>query len=225
MRVLVAMVVLALVAPLVHAHPTKLSPADIVAKVEATYKDAASVTATFTKTQVNATFGTTTVSTGTVAFQRPGKMAWEFVDKKKKRDNEFLFDGTAGWMIKHKNKEVLQQAMSASDLPAVVAFLAGAGSLAKDFTIATPTDKSLLVPGANVVELRPKAPSASYKSMLLVIDPTTWTVTRTVVLAPSGEKTTYELTNVDTKAKLDAKRFTFDAAKYPLYTITKLPTK
>jgi outer membrane lipoprotein carrier protein len=224
MRALIVVALLGLFAP-AYAQPAwaKLTPAEVATKVESTYKDAASVTATFAKTQVNATFGTTTVTNGTVAFQRPGKMAWEFVDKKKQKDNEFLFDGTDGWMLKHKNKEALQQAMSASDLPAVIAFLAGAGSLSKDFTIAAPKDKNQFVPGASVLELTPKKPSASYQRVLLVIDPTAWTVTRSLVFAPNGEQTTYEFTNVDTKAKLDAKRFTFDTAKYSIYKITKLP--
>jgi outer membrane lipoprotein-sorting protein len=230
MRALIVVALLGVVAP-AYAQPAwaKLTPAEVAAKVEATYKDAASVTASFAKTQVNATFGTTTVTNGTVAFQRPGKMAWEFVDKKKHRDNEFLFDGTDAWMIRHKNKEVLQQAMSATDLPAVIAFLAGAGSLSKDFTIAAPKDKNQLVPGGVVIELSPKAPSASFKSVLLVIDPTAWTVAKSIVFVPSGDQTTYEFSNVDTKAKLDAKRFTFDPSKVAGYDIKKLspttPTK
>jgi outer membrane lipoprotein-sorting protein len=223
-RALIVVAALAFGTP-AYAQPAsaKLTPGEIAAKVEATYKDATSVTATFAKTQVNATFGTTTVTNGTVAFQRPGKMAWQFVDKKKKPTNDFLFDGTTGWMIQHQSKRVTQQAMSSSDLPAVIAFLAGAGSLAKDFTIAAPKDKNQLVPGGAVVELSPKAPSASFKSVLLVIDPTTWTVVTSVVVSPNDEKTTYEFSNVDTKATLDAKSFTFDAKKYPLYAIQKPP--
>ncbi len=219
MRALIVLAVLAFVAP---AH-AQVAPAGIAAKVEATYKDAASVTASFTKTQVNVAFGTTTVTSGTVAFQRPGKMAWEFVDKKKQRDTEFLFDGKDGWMIRHKNKEVIQQSMSATDLPAVIAFLAGSGSLTKDFAVAAPKDKSQLVPGAAVIELTPKAPSASFERVLLVIDPRAWTVTRSIVFVPSGDQTTYTFANVDTKAKLDAPRFTFDASRYPLYKIQKFP--
>lgn len=221
--VLGCLVLLALVAP-AYAQPsaTKLTPAEIAAKVEATYKDASSVTASFTKSVVNATFGTTTPTQGTVAFQRPGKMAWQFVDKKKNKDNEFLFDGTDGWLIRHKNKEVIQQQMSATDLPAVISFLAGSGSLAKDFTIAAPKDKSQLVPGAAVIELAPKAPSASFASVRLVIEPTGWTVTRSIVVAPSGDVTTYEFSSVNTKAKLDATTFTFDPKKYPLYQVKKL---
>lgn len=219
-----AVTLLAFVAP-AHAQPAwaKLTPAEIATKVEATYKDAASVTATFAKTQVNATFGTTTITNGTVSFQRPGRMAWQFIDKKKRRDNEFLFDGTTGWMIQHKNKKALQQAMTSSDLPAVIAFLAGAGSLAKEFKIAAPKDKNQLVPGGAVIELSPKAPSASFERVLLVIDPSAWTVVKSVVISPNQEQTTYEFSRVDTKAKLDAKSFTFDPAKYPLYQVDKRP--
>ncbi|MGE0404454.1 MAG: outer membrane lipoprotein carrier protein LolA [Kofleriaceae bacterium] len=223
MRALIGIALVALVATPARAQPATVTPAQAAAKVEATYKDAASVTASFTKTQVNATFGMTTITSGTVAFQRPGKMAWDFVDKKKQRDNEFLFDGKDGWMIRHKNKEAVQQSMSATDLPAVIAFLAGSGSLTKDFAIAAPKDKNQLVPGAVVIELTPKAPSASFTSVLLVIDPTSWTVTRSIVFVPSGDQTTYAFANVDTKAKLDAKRFTFDAKKYPLYKFQRLP--
>lgn len=224
MRVLLVVALVAFGSP-AHAQPAwaKLTPSEVAAKVEATYKDAASVTATFAKTQLNATFGTTTVTNGTVSFQRPGKMAWQFIDKKKKPTNDFLFDGKTGWMIQHPNKRVTEQAMSSTDLPAVVAFLAGSGSLTKDFTIAAPKDKNQLVPGASVIQLSPKAPSASFTSVLLVIDPTAWTVVKSIVFAPNGEQTTYAFSSVDTKAKLDAKSFTFDAKKYPLYAIEKPP--
>jgi outer membrane lipoprotein-sorting protein len=115
--------------------------------------------------------------------------------------------------------------MSSTDLPAVIAFLAGSGSLAKDFAIGSPTDKGELVPGAVVVELKPKAASASFNRVLLVIDPTAWTVTRSIVFVPSGDKTTYEFSSVDTKAKLDAKRFVFDPKQYPLYVSEQPPAK
>lgn len=217
----VVVATLAWISPLHARPPVTPTPTEAAAKVEATYKDAASVTASFTKTQVNATFGTTTVTSGSVAFQRPGKMAWQFVDKKRQRGNEFLFDGKTAWMIQHKNKTALQQAMSASDLPAVIAFLAGSGSLAKNFRVAAPKDPSQLVPGAVVIALSPKDPSASFEAVLLVIDPTAWTVTKSIVFAPGGEQTTYEFSTVDTKATLDARRFTFDAKQYPLYQVEK----
>lgn len=198
---------------------SKLTPAQALSKVEDTYAKATAVSGAFAQTVVNQAYGTTTTSSGTFEVSRPDKLRFDYL-KGKKLDRAFIFDGKTLWIDTPKNLEVMKQAATGSSLPAALAFLGAKGALAKDFTIAAPASPNNLVPGAIVLELTPKQPSASYASVRLVLDPTTWTVTRSIVTAPSGDTQTFELTKVDLAAKLDAKRFTFVVADHKNYKVT-----
>lgn len=104
-------------------------------------------------------------------------------------------------------------------MPAAITFLTGGGSLSKEFTASAPTDKGQLVPGASVVVLTPKQPSAHYAQLVLVVDPTTWTVTRSIVTEPSGASNTFDFTAVNLKAKQNASVFVFSPQRHPTYRI------
>jgi len=211
MRALLALALV--VAPgVAAAQPAwaKLTPSEVLAKVDASYGTAKAVTASFTQTVVNATFGTTTVSTGTLAVQRPSKMRWDYASKNKKRTEgkSFVFDSKFLWEFDPKDKKVIKYNVAGGAVPAAIGFLSGGGSLVKEFTARTPADKGQLVPGASVIELVPKQPSAAYKQLLFVIDPTTWTVTRSVVVDAGGHTNTLEFSAVKLDAKHDAATFT-----------------
>ncbi len=206
--------VLALLVPtLAAAQPAAPTPAQSLAKVEATYAKATEIAGSFTQIQLNATFGTTTLSGGTFEVAKPDKLRFDYVNKKQKPDKSFVFDGTTLWIEVPMNRRVTKTAASTSALPAAIGFLANPGQLAKDFTIAAPANKNHLVPGNIVLELTPKQPSAVYKAIQLVIDPATWTVPRSIVYAPSGDSMTYELVGVNLAAKLPANRFAYVAPK------------
>ena len=198
-----------------------VTPTEVLAKVDATYAGAKQLSAKFTQTVVNTTFGKTTVNTGTVAVARPGKMRWDYDSKNKKKTDgkAFVFDGTTLWALEPENLKVMKYTVVAGTMPAAIAFLTGGGGLTKEFTASTPADKNQLVPGASVVELTPKQPSAQYKQLLLVIDPTTWTVTRSIVVDPSGHTNTFEFADVNLKAKHAATMFTFDPKTRPTWKV------
>lgn len=80
---------------------------EVLANIDATYAGAKQVSASFTQTVVNTTFGTTTVSTGEV-YVRPGKMRWDYKTKKKALDKSFIFDGTTLWVVEPANRQVLK---------------------------------------------------------------------------------------------------------------------
>lgn len=193
--------------------PPAPTPAQALAKVEATYAKATTITGTFTQTALNTTFGTTRVSGGTFAIAKPDKLRFEYVSKKKKLDKIFLFDGATLWYEEPLNRTVTKASASASDMPAALAFLVNPGQLARSFAIAAPADPGHLVPGSVVLELTPKQTSVSVAKIELVADPATWTVARSIVYAPSGDKTTYDLSAVDLAAKLPADRFAYAPPK------------
>jgi outer membrane lipoprotein-sorting protein len=220
MRGLLALAIV--VAPgmvLAQPAPAKLTAPQALAQVDATYAGAKQLSADFTQTVVNATFGTTTVSTGTVYVARPNKMRWDYKTRKKALDKAFIFDGTTLWVVEPRNQSVLKHTVISGTLPAAISFLSGGGSLAKEFSASAPTDPNQLVPGATVVELLPKQPSAQFKQLLLVVDPTTWTVTRSIVVDTNGHTNTFEFTAIDLNAKHSASIFEFQPQRFPTFKV------
>lgn len=206
--------VLLCVPALAAAQPSSsTTPAQALAKIEATYAKATEISGSFTQIQLNATFGLTTLAEGTFEIARPDKLRFDYFNKKKKLDKIFLFDGTTLWWEQTLNRTVTKTTASTSEIPAALAFLANPGQLAKDFTVGPPANKSHLVPGSIVLELTPKQPSAAYTAIQLVVEPATWTVPRSIVYAPSGDTMTYELRDVNLAAKLAPARFAYTPPK------------
>ena len=76
---------------------TPASAADIVDKVQGFYAGIKQVTSLFRQSVTNDTFGSTKTSDGTVWIMKPGKMRWDYVEKKKTEvvvKKSFISNGT-----------------------------------------------------------------------------------------------------------------------------------
>lgn len=152
-------------------------------------------------------------------------MRWDYVNKKDKRDKQFIYDGKTLWAVEHGNMQVLRHDTKTSQLPGAIAFFLGAGSLSKDFNVAYPTKPDHMVPGATMLLLKPKQTNAAYAEIYLAIDPTTWTVARTTLIDSSGNVNSFELKSVDLKTAIPATEFAFDPKKdTPSYKVVN-PSK
>ena len=187
------------------------SAAQVAADVQAHYAKLPQLTMDFEEKVTDATFGTTKVSSGTMFLAKPNRFRANYVKtvaKAKKRDKDFIFDGTLFWMVDHRNLSVDQLSAPGGALPAASAFLLG-GNLANDYNLA--------LTGSRLV-LTPKQPSASVKQLELVVDPKTWSVTESIVTAPSGNVEDFRFTTTST-ALIPTGTFTFVAKSYPTYKV------
>jgi len=202
----VAALAIAIARPAAAAPKT---PAQVLAAVEATYRKPAQLIAHFDQTVRYAATGVVKHSGGTLWVARPGKIRFDYAGKKRAVDRQFLFDGKALWVIDHANLQVATRAVQTSDLPAVVTFFTGAGSLTKDFTVGA-ASTSRRVPGATVLRLTPNKPSAAYAELYLVVDPASSTVTSTIVVDSSGNTNTFAFSKVDTRTAVGSRTFWLD---------------
>jgi outer membrane lipoprotein-sorting protein len=216
----------ALAPAIAHAQPKRPPPsaAQVLANVEATYQQPTHFTAGFTQTVTYALNNKTTRSTGKLYVEKPDKIRFDY-EKAGKPDRTFLFDGVTLWIIDHGNMQVLQQPAQNSNLPAAIRFFTGAGSLATEFKVGFPTSPKHLVPGATVLALTPRQPSAQYSELYLVIDPTRWQVTKTIVINSSGDANTFELSNMDVKKSIAASVFQFKPSSVPHYKLVNLAAR
>ena len=165
--------------------PAASSANDVVDNVQKFYKDIKQVTASFRQTVHISTFGTDKTSDGTVWLMKPGKMRWDYLEKKKAEvqvKKSFISNGTNLYVVEHDNKQVVKKNLQQDLMPVAVSFLYGKGDLKAEFN--AEIDKSGKYGGKDdiVLRLSPKQPSAQYKNLFLVVSPSDFHVTQSVIV-------------------------------------------
>ena len=186
----------ALLLALLAAAPAgaRLDVTTVVDKVQHRYDTAADFRARFTQTLTSTALGRKTNSAGVVMFKKPGRMRWDY-DKPERAT--YVSDGNTLWLYEPDDAQAFKQSLSASQLPAALAFLTGKGKLAAEFDI-TLVDKSpYAAPGEYVLALSPKLAEPQVKSLLFVVDPKTFDVRESVIT--DGQGNTNDLTFADIK--------------------------
>src|SRR5262245_66564249 len=99
--------------PLIAAPAaTAANASDVVDKVQAFYAGIKQVTAQFRQSVTNDTFGSTKTSDGTVWIMKPGKMRWDYLEKRKggvEVKKSFISNGSYLYVVEHDNKQVVMK--------------------------------------------------------------------------------------------------------------------
>ncbi|HEY5939003.1 MAG TPA: outer membrane lipoprotein carrier protein LolA [Kofleriaceae bacterium] len=221
-------------APAATAAVTAATALDNVQKFYGSIKQ---VTALFRQTVTNDTFGSTKSSDGTVYIMKPGKMRWEYAEKKKgvsKVEKSFISNGQTLHVVDHGNMQVLTKSLEKDLMPVAVSFLYGKGDLKTEFTPTLDTSgKYAEKKGDIVLKLTPKKSSAQYKSLILVVAPTDFHVTQSVIIDSSNNINHFRFYSPDFVKPIDAKWFEFDRSSLKNYRFidadnqgaTKAPAK
>jgi outer membrane lipoprotein-sorting protein len=194
--------------PVVTSSPAALQ---VLTAVEANYKQPQHLSVAFEQTVTNVISGQASPSLGTFLVEKPDKLKFVFMQPKKanpKPKATYLFDGKTVWVIDHPNMKFGRKAAANSELPSLVAFFLGAGTLSRDFTV------TLASTGA--LELTPKTPSAAYAKIILVVDATKH-VTQTSIIDSSGNTQTMKFTSVVVDKPAPAGTFAFDRKQFSVY--------
>jgi len=201
------------------AAPTAPAPAasaadagKIVDAVQKFYQDTPQLTAKFRQTVVSGTFGKTTISDGQVYLKKPGRMRWDYVNKRDKRtiSKSQMSDGNTIWVVLVQNKQFFQQSLKDSALPVAVTFLTGKGDLKKEFNVALDTSGKFGEKADRVLHLTPKQPSAQFKDLYLVVDSQNDRVKQSVVINAGGDVNKFQFFEPDTKKKVADTWFVFN---------------
>ncbi len=172
--------------------PAPASPVDAntaVANIQKFYAGIHQVKAAFRQTVKNATFGTQKDSDGTVWLAKPGKMRWDYLEKKGNAvtvKKSFISNGKTLYVIEHDNKQVMKKNLQQDLMPVAVSFLYGSGDLAKEFNAELDPKSGYGTKGDLVLKLRPKQPSAQYKNLYLVVAPGDAHVKESIIIDSSN---------------------------------------
>ncbi len=201
------------------------SPVDAntaVQNVQKFYSGIARVTAQFRQTVKNATFGMAKDSDGTVWLAKPGKMRWDYVEKKATGNvvqKSFLSNGKVLYDVEHGNKQVIKKDIKTDLMPVAVTFLYGTGDLAKEFNAAIDTTGEYGTKGDVVLKLTPKQPSAQYKALYLVANPTDFHVKESIIVDSSGNVNHFRFYAPDFEKPIKDSWFEFNPASLPSYRV------
>ena len=194
----------------------------VVDNVQKFYAGIKQVTAQFRQSVTNNTFGSTKQSDGTVWLMKPGKMRWDYLEKKKDKTQvikSFISNGTYLYLVEHNNKQVVKKYLSTDLMPVAVTFLYGKGDLKAEFTPAIDTSGKYGAKGDVVLKMTPKKPSAQYKNLYLVVDPSNYRVKQSVIIDSSNNVNQFMFFAPDFQTAQKDSIFEFDERSVKNYRI------
>ena len=195
----------------------------IVDKVQGFYQNVKQVTAKFRQEVTNAAFGETKTSDGMVWISKPGKMRWDYYSKphggKIEVKTSFISNGTFLYVVQYDQKQVLRKNLEKDLLPVAISFLYGKGDLKAEFNPSVDANSKYGEKDDIVLKLMPKKPSAQYKTLYLVVDPSNYRVKQSVIIDSSDNVNHFRFYEPDFDKAVDDKWFEFNEKSVKNYRI------
>ena len=130
---------------------------------------------------------------GTLLVKKPGMMRWVYTTPEKK---EFVSDGRTLWSYVPADKQVIIGTVPPADeVSSPAMFLAGRGSIQRDFTARIAAAAGLAASDV-ALELRPRTPQREYEWIILVVDRATLQIRRLVTTDSQGGTSTFVFTKL-----------------------------
>lgn len=211
-----------------QAKPVRVAQApaaaDVLAGVQKFYAGISHVTAKFRQEVKNTTFGRSDISDGKLWIAKPGKMRWDYQAKKTKKTKasvakSFISNGSYLYVVDNENKQVIKKDLQKNLLPTAVTFLYGKGNLAADFTPALDTSGTYGAKTDHVLKLTPKAASAQYKMLYLVVDPATSRVKESIIVDGANNTNHFRFYEPDFEATVKDSWFEFNEKTVKSYRV------
>lgn len=191
---------------------------DVLARLQTRYEATRTLAADFRQTIESPTLATPLESKGTVAFEKPNRMRWEYQEPDKQL---IVGDGTVLWIYQPDDKQAIKAPLGEvfqSTTP--VSFLAGLGHIDRDFIATLEKEEA----DRWVLRLVPKAKGEkNFGTLVLVVRKSDAGVDEARVTDALGTTTRLFLFGEKRNVELDPKLFTFipppgvDVVKPPTY--------
>jgi outer membrane lipoprotein carrier protein len=144
---------------------------------------------------------------GRMIIKKPGKMRWQYTAPEEKL---FVSDGVKMYSYIPQDKQVIVATVPPEDDAATpTLFLAGKGSLTRDFTPSLVELPPGMPAGSKTLKLVPKAKQSDYDWLVLVVDPASLDIRGLVTVDAQGGKSSFLFTNLKQNVGLADKDFAF----------------
>ena len=206
-RRLAVPVVLALVgmlpAPVAHAQ----SAADLAAALQRRYDGVRDFSTTFTHTYEGGILKKQLTEHGRLQVKKPGKMRWEYQTPEHKL---FVSDGVKIYSYIPLDRQVIVSGVPLDDRASGPAlFLAGKGSIVRDFTPSLAELPPGHPSGARALKLVPTTPQTDYDWLVLSVDPGTLALRGLLSVDAQGGRSSFVFTDLKENMGIADKHFEF----------------
>jgi outer membrane lipoprotein carrier protein len=190
---------------------------DAVKRLQQRYDRTDTLQADFDQTVESATLAGTLESKGTVAFEKPNKMRWDYTSPEPQL---IVGDGETLWIYQPDLKQVIKAPLKeAFTSTTPVTFLAGLGQVERDFDVSLEQDTK----EQWFLRLVPKKKDQGLGDMVLGVRKSDASVAEARIKDPAGTTTRIRFSNEKLNAPVAADRFTFspppgvDVVRPPTY--------
>jgi outer membrane lipoprotein carrier protein len=144
---------------------------------------------------------------GHLLVKKPGKMRWDYTSPEQK---QFVSDGVKMYSYIPEDRQVIVASVPADDEATTPAlFLAGKGSLTRDFTPSLADAPSGMPPGTRGLKLVPKTRQQDYDWLMLLVDPATLAIRGLQTVDAQGGTSTFSFANLKENSGVADKEFAF----------------
>lgn len=144
---------------------------------------------------------------GRLLIKKPGKMRWDYTAPERK---QFVSDGVKLYSYIPQDRQVIVSSVARDDSAATPAlFLAGQGSLTRDFTPSLVAVPAGLPPDSRALKLVPKSRQRDYDWLILVVDPKTLGLRGLATSDAQGGTSSFSFINLKENPRLSDKEFAF----------------
>jgi len=144
---------------------------------------------------------------GKLLVKKPGKMRWDYTTPEQK---QFVSDGLKMYSYIPQDKQVIVASVPKEDEASTpTLFLAGKGSLTRDFTAAIVDPPPSMAAGTRALKLVPKARQRDYDWLTLIVDAATLDIRGLQTTDAQGGKSSFSFTNLKENVGVADKEFAF----------------
>lgn len=164
-------------APAQKPAPQGLSAGELADRVQAFYDKSKTFKAKFQQRYFVEAYRKTKDSSGSVVFEKPGKMSWRYEDN----GNRVVSDGKLIKVYEKENKQMYEQPLEKSQYPAALSFLTGQGKLKESFKFTKQDSAQMKYASGYVLLGEPLQPTAAYDKVYFYVDGRTFQVRRVII--------------------------------------------
>ncbi len=206
---MLALTLLMLLVPVAAGSQPRPAAADAARALQQKYDQVKDFTADFTHTYQGGVLKKTSVEHGTVQIKKPGRMRWDYTAPEKKL---FVSDSRKVYSYIPADKQVVVADLPPDDrATTAVLFLAGKGSLTRDFAVSYASADD----GGDTIGLRldPRQKQRDYDWLIVTYDRKTLQIRSLTAADQQGGTSTFAFSNYKENTGLSEKVFEFKIPK------------
>jgi outer membrane lipoprotein carrier protein len=198
---------LAIAGSAIPLHGGEPTAAELAQALQRKYDGIRDFSADFVHTYKGGVLRKQLTEKGRLLIKKPGKMRWTYSSPEEKL---FVSDGVKIYSYIPQDKQVIVTTVPSDDTASAPAlFLAGKGSLVRDFTPSFGDVPPGSPAGTKALKLVPKTAQPDYDWLILLVDSTTLTLRGLVSSDAQGGTSSFSFTNLKENVGLADKEFAF----------------